>query len=508
MIENNLLQAISWTLIHSIWQGFVLALFAGIVLQLTKKLTSALRYLLLAFLFVAFIIGNAVTFLHLFQQKNTNFLVPTIPIPGGEIDSLASNTLPEILTNTIQFLNANAFTITAIWFLVFIYQLLMMLVGFNQIHRIRNYQTQLPSDFWIKRFSELCEKVNIKSSITLLESALVKVPSVTGFFKPMILVPIGLLANLSTEQTEAILLHELAHIRRKDFMINIIQRIAEITFFFNPGLIWVSSLLHAERENCCDDIAVAATNKKVAFVHALVSFHEYSLQTNTLAIGFGGTKNSLLQRAKRLVYNDHKSLNFLEKSLMSVGLLITAFFIFAFSDSNQLDKIFDEGRFFISTNSEDQNAIKADRKARLADHEATIADQNAKKADQEAVKADIQAKANDKIVKRLDKKSLSPLNSRKIETKTDNETIEVHSEKNITQAEIDAMTKGIIADLIAEKVINNKLHLSYKLSKNNLIVNGAIQPTSISRKLSDKYVTSENTTVNYSYSVCATTVQK
>jgi len=356
----------------------------------------------------------------------------------------------------------------------------------------------------------LCEQVNIKSAVVLLESALVNVPSVTGFFKPMILVPIGLLANLSIEQTEAILLHELAHVKRKDYLINILQRFAEIIFFFNPGLLWVSSLLYAERENCCDDIAVAATNKKIVFVNALVSFHEYSLRTNTLAVGFGGTKNSLLQRAKRLVYNDNKSLNILEKSLMTIGLLVTAFFVIAFSNFGQLNKIFVEENVVMAKNKEDENAIKADQNAKIADQktikadqDAIKADQDATKADQQAIKADIQAKKNDEVAKQLDRK-LSTRGSSETETKTDNETIEIYSEQNITQAQMDAMTNGIIADLISENVINNRQNLSYKLSKNNLIVNGAKQPRNISKKLSDKYVTSETTTVNYNYSFSST----
>lgn len=506
MIDNNIFQAISWTLIHSIWQGFILALLAGVVLHLTKRSTANLRYLLLTFLLIAFMIGNVLTFLNIFQQQVLSSDVNIdFPVPGPVIEALNFNTLPEIVLNIVQFLNANAFSITIIWFLIFVYHFIKLLVGFNQIYTIRNYKTQLPSPFWINRFSELCEKVHIASPVVLLESALVKVPSVTGFFKPMILVPIGLLASLSIEQIEAILLHELAHIRRKDYLVNIFQRIAEITFFFNPGLIWVSSLIHAERENCCDDIAIAATNKKVTFVHALVSFHEFNLRSNTLSVGFSGNKNSLLKRAQRLVYNDQKSLNVLEKTIMSIGLLVTAIVLIAFLNSNQFYKIFDSEQLYTSTHIEDRNAIFADRNARIADQEAMKADQNAMVADRKAVKADLEALKNDEAVRLLDKKSDSRATSEKTETKSESETIEVHSEENITQAEIDAMTNGIIADLIAEKVISNKQHLSYKLSKNNLVVNGTIQPKNISQKLSDKYVTSDKNTVNYNYTVCAKT---
>ena len=95
--------------------------------------------------------------------------------------------------------------------------------------------------------------------VLLLESALANVPVVFGHFRPVILVPAGLLAGLPPEQIQAILLHELAHIRRCDYAVNFLQRLVEGLFFYHPATWWIARVIRAERENCCDDAAVAIT---------------------------------------------------------------------------------------------------------------------------------------------------------------------------------------------------------------------------------------------------------
>ena len=102
-------------------------------------------------------------------------------------------------------------------------------------------------------------------------------PVVIGHLKPVILIPLGCLAGLPADQVEAILLHELAHIRRSDYFVNFLQNITESIFFFNPGLLWISSLIKEERENCCDDIALEQTKNKRGLVQALISFKEQEL---------------------------------------------------------------------------------------------------------------------------------------------------------------------------------------------------------------------------------------
>jgi beta-lactamase regulating signal transducer with metallopeptidase domain len=232
------------------------------------------------------------------------------------------------------YLNAHASIVAAIWFVVFSARLIRLLASFGYTQRIRNYKTHPVDEFWIKRINHLAGKLQISRRIALLESEIVSVPVMTGIFKPMILLPISLVTQLKPDEVEAILLHELAHIRRKDYFVNMLQHFAEIIFFFNPGVLWLSSLIRDEREHCCDDLAIQETRSKEKFIRALVVFQEYHLRDTRLALGFPGQKNHLLGRVKRIITNKNKSLNNMEKIVMIAGIVIFGFFAVTFSQQN------------------------------------------------------------------------------------------------------------------------------------------------------------------------------
>ena len=336
MLNENLLKAISWTLFHSVWQGLFLAILAGLVILFTKKAKANLRYSILSGLFLAFMIAVGFTF-NYENQSDAMFMISGEAIVmedlnREEIFSPASEA-PDYFQIGVDFLNQNSTTIVFIWFLIFSIKCFGIFRSLSNIYRIRNYRNQEAPEYWRQRVLELSKILKIKKKIVLLESQLVSVPSVTGFFKPIILIPIGLLSNLPQDQIEAILLHELAHIRRKDYFINLIQSFAEILFFFNPGVLWVSSIIKEERENCCDDIAVRITKSKSKFIHALVSFQEYNMKQNQLAVGFGSKKNQLLERAKRIIHDNNKSLNSIEKTFLSICIIIIASFTVACSNT-------------------------------------------------------------------------------------------------------------------------------------------------------------------------------
>jgi hypothetical protein len=168
-----------------------------------------------------------------------------------------------------------------------------------------------------------------------MQSGIAKLPMVLGHFKPVILIPIGLLTALSTEEVESILVHELAHIRRKDYLVNLLQNLMEILFFFNPAVLWVSALIKAERENCCDDIVVAQTGSKVSYIKALVSCQEYQSAIPAYAMGLGGNSDHFLQRVKRMLSNNNQSLNKVEKMVLTICLIFAVLLTAAFSKSGK-----------------------------------------------------------------------------------------------------------------------------------------------------------------------------
>ncbi len=108
---------------------------------------------------------------------------------------------------------------------------------------------------WIGRFTRLKTQLGILYPVRLVFSTTAKVPMVIGWLKPVVLIPAGLVTGLTSAQLEAILAHELTHIRRHDYLINLVQNVLETVFFYHPAVAWVSSRIRIEREHCCDDAA-------------------------------------------------------------------------------------------------------------------------------------------------------------------------------------------------------------------------------------------------------------
>jgi bla regulator protein BlaR1 len=537
VLNDALLQAISWTLIHSVWQGFILALLAGLFIEFTRKSRPALRYNILAVLFVGFLVVAGLTFNYEFQDENFEAITRlNLPILAGNAMAGTNAEAPiNISILIIDFLNRNANVIALLWFVVFSVKCFGVFRSFGEVYRIRKYKTRAVSEYWSEKVAGLGKQIGLKKTIVLLESGLVKVPSVTGFFKPMILIPVGLLSNLPQEQIEAILLHELAHIRRKDYGMNLIQRLAETVFFFNPGLLWVSALLKDERENCCDDIAIGVTQNKTKFITALVSFEEYQLNGNALAMGFGSKKAHLLHRAKRIIYNNNKSLDAIEKTFLSVGLVVIA--VITLACSKMTDKSISDGKPAMSNRQIERQIAKKDSiKQAKADAIARAADLQAKIADAEAIIEDKKVAAEDarvaaetariqaQIKANEAKPVAAPEPTSKVtrtvtsKTRTDNtsETTYHQEESNGKTVSLrtgisgddlpedinsNDFTNKLTNDLISEKIISSTKNLSYKLSRKSLIVNGVLQPQSTFRKLKDKYLSNQFHVICYNYEI-------
>lgn len=199
--------------------------------------------------------------------------------------------------------------IVTIWLLGVVLLTLKFIGSLLYAQRMKHYRTAPLSEEWLERMRDLAAKIGVnpylRSSIELVESALTRVPLVIGSLKPVILLPVGMLSGLTTEQVEMVLAHELAHIARRDYLINILQSLLDIIFFFHPAMWWLSRVIRDEREHCCDDLAVTAFGNSNVLAHALVTLQDkifessFGLQPAMAATGRG--EGQLLRRIKRLM---------------------------------------------------------------------------------------------------------------------------------------------------------------------------------------------------------------
>ena len=332
-IRQEVIHAICWTLIHSLWLGILAAMLAGVVIICTRKLPVVVRYKLLATDLVLFVLAVGITFCYQLKQGHdvSTAAGSQMPVAAAVNQTIvgqegSANIMGEYRSlldyqPVVNYLNRHAFIIVDIWLICLFIQLSRLMAGLYGIGRIRRNGTKPPGK-WNDTLLLLSGQLGLKRRVSLLESASVKIPAAFGFFKPVILVPLGILSNLPAEQVETILLHELAHIKRGDYLTNLLLHITEAVFFFNPGLRWLNALIRREREACCDDMVLSVTVDRTIYVNALVSFREYFTgRTNSpYAVALGKGRNSLLWRVRRMLTHENKTLDIMEKTILSFGL--------------------------------------------------------------------------------------------------------------------------------------------------------------------------------------------
>lgn len=348
LFPDNLIQALCNTLLHSLWQGVILAVITAIIIVSTRKSSPARRYNLLIASLVLFAAGTVATFVVSLKHAPALFTGPVnyhsdvittrqaAPVIYHEI-ATAKTTLTD---TAIGYFNRNSATIVLIWFLMVCARSLQLATGLQGVYYLRRRNIFKADELWQKRVQHLADELGIRRAIKIAESGLAKVPMVVGHLKPLILIPVGLLTAMSAEEIEAILVHELAHIRRSDYLVNLLQSLLEIIFFFNPAVLWVSSLIKTERENCCDDIAVSQSSSKVNYIKALVACQEYNCQSSpALAMALNGKNTPLKTRVTRIISNNNQSLNRMEKALLAICLVTAGLCTAAFTNAEKINKL-------------------------------------------------------------------------------------------------------------------------------------------------------------------------
>jgi bla regulator protein BlaR1 len=331
-----LIRKIGLTLLHSLWLGILLAIGAGLVLLFTKKAKPELRYNLLTGLLCLFVIAIGFTFFLVDSNPGSTRAIDQQPTGNPVVREVFSSAPTFSQSNAVtavsDFLTRNAETLTIIWLLMIAIKSMRLSIGIYRLEYLKTNQVYQIGDDWEKKVAHYANQMGILKSVTVMQSGLVKIPMVLGHFKPVILVPLGVISSIPSDQIEMVLLHELAHIRRLDFFVNFLQHLTELLFFFNPGVLWISSLIRKERENCCDDMALRYSGNKVVYINALLSFREYQMANPVYSVAFN-SESSLVQRARRIASRSNATLKLSEKLILAASVLMLFTFTVLFANS-------------------------------------------------------------------------------------------------------------------------------------------------------------------------------
>ncbi len=353
ILDDNMQFALGWTVLHSIWQGILIASIMAILLMSVKRLTSNARYWIANSALLTMLLSSIFTFYYIYDSRaqtstNSDFLTELTEKTALDSGILSLSDMignSGFVYNALLFFDEHMPLIVILWFIGVLFFILRLMGGLMYIEILKNRHLQpisigtlADSPEWQARLNVFKNKLKIKQAVYLYESALVGVPMVIGWLKPMILIPIGAVNNMSVAQVEAILAHELAHIAGRDYLINIIQTIVEILFYYHPAVWWISANIRAERENRCDDTAIHLCGNSLTYAKALLALQEMqhqNIRTYGLAMTFSGQrKGFLLKRIKRILNQPQNRSNIMEK-LAATGLLLGVVATLSFSNYNK-----------------------------------------------------------------------------------------------------------------------------------------------------------------------------
>jgi len=290
-------ERLGWTLIHFLWQGLAIAALYVPSRLLLRGSKPGIRYIVGCVALLAMLAAPFVTWIALrpaaaglpdaSRPQVATAAVPTpVPLPASVRSVIATTPAPRFLP-----------WIVLVWFVGSLTFSLRLTGGWLIARSARSMMTRLAPPEWQRRFADLAARIAVARPVRLLVSARVDVPAVVGWLRPVVLVPVGALAGLPPEQVEVILLHELAHVRRHDYLANLLQGIAEALLFYHPAVWWISSHVRSEREFCCDDVAAAASGDVLNYARALAQLESYRRP----AFALGADGGSLSGRIARLL---------------------------------------------------------------------------------------------------------------------------------------------------------------------------------------------------------------
>lgn len=337
---HNIYYALSWTFLHSFWQAAIITIAASIGMLFCAKFDARLKYRIWIAAMMFFVITSISTFGWYYNMQSHQVGQLSYAPFKDEVSPYASTGLPDVMedVNTEikqkslrdssgyfsyfnSFINRNMYMIILFWFIGLTMLILRFLGGLTYIQYLKNKANYKVDSNWENMVIQLKNKLSINKSIQLKESSLVQTILAVGHLKPLVLFPIGWLNNLDVQEVEAILAHELAHIKRNDYLVNIIQSMIEMIFYFNPIIWWLSARIREERENCCDDIAIEACGNSMRYAKSLVHVQELQGSYPQAAMAMlGSNKFQLLNRIKRLFEPKHYS-NTLYEKFSVVGVI-------------------------------------------------------------------------------------------------------------------------------------------------------------------------------------------
>jgi beta-lactamase regulating signal transducer with metallopeptidase domain/uncharacterized protein involved in exopolysaccharide biosynthesis len=340
MIGSALVQRIGWVLLHSLWQGALIGAVFATSRFFLRRYSANARYAVACLLFSLLLAAPVITFLLKGPRPSPAFFPAPVPVVGrfstAQIFTPGSTSASSLsaLQFSVGVLSQMAPWLAMFWLAGTAYFIFRLARSWWWVGKLRTRDNEPLDTVWIEKLNALRERLGISRPVRLLKSALVEVPTVIGWLRPMILLPASSLTGLSPEQLEAVLAHELAHVRRLDYLVNAFQCVVETLMFYHPVVWWISHHVREERENCCDDLVVEVCGDRLNYARALTVLETIRVESPRLA--FAATGGSLVNRIRRLLGTRADDRPASTRELSGLVLVVIGFLLIALGTCQHL----------------------------------------------------------------------------------------------------------------------------------------------------------------------------
>jgi beta-lactamase regulating signal transducer with metallopeptidase domain len=290
------MHSLGWTLLHFLWQGTAIAALAAVLMTLCRRASA--RYALTVVALVLMLATPIATFFFL-VSSDTASASTTIPI--AETHPAAINNLATKFSSGFSRVSPSLDTqpwLVEAWLLGVAFFSLRSAGGFLLLERERRKQCVTVSPLVLEMCQAMQHHLGLERAIRYCECAWLQAPAVIGWFRPIVLLPVTALTGLSEEQLQQVIVHELAHIQRLDPFVNVFQILVETLLFYHPGVWWLNQRIRAEREHCCDDVALSLCGNAVGYARALTLMEEWR---SAPALAMAANRGPLSERIFRVL---------------------------------------------------------------------------------------------------------------------------------------------------------------------------------------------------------------
>ncbi|MFC1224788.1 M56 family metallopeptidase [Pedobacter sp. BG31] len=293
---QQFIKAFGWSILNSLWQSAIIYGILFIIMLGIPKLAAKHKHNLAFGAIILMFIGFGYNFIH-YLMLHAYTHVPEIKAQDIQVYQYLNNLPPTFGSKAEQYFP----TVVIFYAIGIVLQLFVIIKGYGQLSKLKKESLSAIPDSWKVIFDHVTARLKINKAIQFHISSIVNVPLVIGYLKPVVLFPLALVNQLDNDQVEAILIHELSHIRRNDFLLNLIKTAIETLLFYNPFVWMAGRFIHIEREHACDDLVLKITGKPLNYAHALLKLELLKDKNSpAYALAATGKTQNLYQRIKRI----------------------------------------------------------------------------------------------------------------------------------------------------------------------------------------------------------------